>query len=254
VQLADGRWSQKYGWSYSEIIPATGPGISPEKHYWEMAKYGYLYRSKLIYYAVTKDTDEITVHRPSPFTDVAFYDYINSGVEYVFKNDFMIGTSAAPMLFSPDTALTRGMAATVFYRMAGSPDASRFANPFDDVNAGNWYYDAAKWAVANGIIFNYGGDGKFAPDRKITREEAAVAFYNYQRLSGVIPPDIILEITPDDIGEISEWARDAAKKLMMQMILRGTGGFSVFNPKGEISRIEFAGMLRDYCRYSEPLK
>jgi hypothetical protein len=49
AQLADGRWSQKYGWNYSEIIPATGPGVSPEKYYWEMAKYGYLYRSKMIF-------------------------------------------------------------------------------------------------------------------------------------------------------------------------------------------------------------
>jgi len=251
VQLADGRWSQKYGWSYSEIIPATVVGVSPEKYYWEMAKYGYLYRSKLLYYAVTKDTDEITVHRPSPFVDVALYDYINSGVEYVFKNGFMTGTSDAPMLFSPDTALTRGMAAAAFYRMAGSPDAGKFANTFDDMDAGKKYYDAVKWASANGIIFDYNGTGKFEPDRNITREEAAAMFYNYQRLTGIIPPDILLEMEPEDVEEISKWAREAAKKLMTQMIFRSTGGsFNSFIPKGEITRIEFAGILRDYCEAS----
>jgi hypothetical protein len=251
VQLDDGRWSQKYGWTYSEIIPATGPGISPEKYFWEMSKYGYLYRSKLLYYAVTKDTDEITVHRPSPFADVELYDYVNNGVEYVFKNGLMIGTSAAPMLFSPDTALTRAMAADVFYRMAGSPDAGKLANPFNDVDTGNRYYDAVNWAAANGILFDYSGDRKFAPDRKITREEAAAAFYNYQRLSGIIPPDILLEREPEDVDEISKWAREAAKKLMMQMIFRYPG--NLFIPKGEITRIEFAGMLRDYCEYSKSL-
>jgi len=239
MQLDDGRWSQKYGWAYSEIIPATGPGVSPEKYYWEMAKYGYLYRSKLLYYAVTKDTDEITVHRPSPFADVELYDYINSGVEYVFKNGFMTGLSDTPTLFGPDTALTHGMAAEAFYRMAGSPDAGG---------------DAVKWAAANGIIFDYSGEGKFRPDRKITREEAAAAFFNYQRLSGFIPPDVLLEMEPADIDEISEWARLAAKKLMMQMIFRGQDGFSNFNPKGEITRIEFAGMLRDYCIESNLIK
>jgi len=248
-QLDDGRWSQKYGWSYSEIIPATGPGISPEKHYWEMAKYGYLYRSKLLYYAVTKDTDEITVHRPSPFDDVKLYDYVTSGVEYVFKKGFMTGTSGSPLLFSPDMAMTRGMAAAAFYDIAGSPDAGKFINPFDDMDAGVRYYDAVKWAAANGIIFDYSGDGKFAPDRKITREEAAAAFYNYQRLSDLIPPDILLEMEPADMDEISEWAREAAKKLMMQMIFRCPGG--LFIPKGEITRIEFAGLLRDYCEYSK---
>jgi hypothetical protein len=254
-QLDDGRWSQKYGWDYSEIIPATGHGVSPEKFYWEMAKYGYLYRSKLIYYAVTKDTDEITIHRPSPFADVELYDYVNSGVEYVFKNGFMTGVSDAPMLFGPDTALSRGMAADVFYRMAGSPEAGKFANPFDDVEVGTWYYDAVKWAAANGIMFDYSGEGKFAPDRKITREEAAAAFFNYQRLSGFIPPDVLLEMEPADRDEISEWAKVAAKKLMMQMIIRGTGdSLNFFIPKGEINRIEFAGMLRDYCHESNLIK
>jgi hypothetical protein len=249
AQLADGRWSQKFGWGYSEIIPATSSGVSPEKYYWEMAKYGYLYRSKPLYYAVTKDTDEITVHRPSPFADVELYDYLNSGVEYVFKNGFMTGTSDAPMLFSPDTAMTRGMAVAAFYRMAGSPDAGKFANTFDDMDTGKWYYDAVKWASANGIIFDYSGSSKFAPDRKITREEAAAMFYNYQRLSGIIPPDILLEMEPDDMDEISKWAREAAKKLMMQMIFRCPG--NLFIPKGEITRIEFAGILRDYCMESK---
>jgi len=251
VQLDDGRWSQKYGWTYSEIIPATGSGISPEKYYWEMSKYGYLYRSKLIYYAVTKDTDEITVHRQSPFADVELYDYLTKGVEYVFKNGLMTGTSNAPMLFSPDMALTRAMAASAFYALAGSPDASRLANLFSDVDAGNRYYDAVKWAAANGIIFDYSGGGKFAPERKITREEAAFAFFNYQKLSRVIPEDFLLEMTPDDVDEISVWAREAAKKLMMQMIFRASGAsFNSFAPKGEISRIEFAGMLRDYYEES----
>jgi hypothetical protein len=251
------------GWSYSEIIPATGPGVSPEKHYWEMAKYGYLYRSKLLYYAVTKDTDEITVHRPSRFADVELYDYVNSGVEYVFKNGFMTGISDAPMLFkrgtfavstarlrfSPDTALTRGMTADAFYRVAGSPDADKFANTFDDMDTGNRYYDAVKWATANGIIFDNSGSGKFASDRKITREEAAAAFYNYQLLSGFIPPDVLLDMEPEDVNEISKWAKEAAKKLLRQMIFRCPGG--MFIPKGEITRIEFAGMLRDYCEYSK---
>ena len=249
VQLNDGRWSQKYGGSYSEIIPATGPDISPEKYFWEMSKYGYLYRSKLLYYAVTKDTDEITIHRPSPFADVDLYNYVNNGVEYVFKHGFMPGTNDAPMLFSPDTPLTRSMAAEAFYRMAGSPDASKLANPFDDMDAGNKYYDAVKWSAANKIIFDYTGSGKFAPDRNITREEAAVAFYNYQRLSEVIPPDVFLEKEPKDANEISKWAKEAVKKLMTQMIFRCPD--SIFNPKGEITRIEFAGMLRDYCEESK---
>ena len=56
---------------------------------------------------------------------------------------------------------------------------------------------------------------------------------------------------PEDVNEISKWAREAAKKLMMQMIFRSMGDFfNSFIPKGEITRIEFAGMLRYYYEES----
>ena len=247
AQIDDGRWSQKFEGDYSEIIPDAGAGESPGKYEWDMSKYGYTYNSKIIYYAVTKDTDEITTHRPSPFNDVELYAYINSGIEHAFKSGLMTGTSAEPMLFSPDMALTRGMAVTVFYRMAGSPDMSGFVNPFDDVGADTWYTNAVNWASVNNVI-NGNGDGKFSPDRNITREEAAVLFFNYQEFSGIIPPDELLDFEPEDADEISAWAREAAIKLMMQMIFFDTDG--MFIPKGEVTRIEFAGMLRDFYENS----
>ena len=243
AQLDDGRWSQKFEGDYSEIILSTSAGVSPGKYEWDMAKYGYTYNSKIIYYAVTKDTGEITVHRPSPFDDVDLYTYINSGIEYVLNKGLMTGTSAKPALFSPDTALTRGMVATVLYRMAGSPDMSGFANRFDDVSADRWYCDAVKWAAANSIM-NGVGNGKFIPERNITREETAVVFLNYQEFSGFFPPDVLLDMEPKDKAEISVWAREAAIKLMMQMIFFDTD--DNFIPRGEVTRIEFAGMLRDY--------
>jgi len=159
----------------------------------------------------------------------------------------MTGVSGSPTLFGPEAALTRGMTAAAFYSMAGSPDAGKFANRYADVYSGSLYYDAVKWEAANGIMLFNSVDNNFYPDSKITREEAAAAFFNYQRLSGVVPPDVLVEMEPEDLAEISEWARPAAKKLMTQMIFRGQDGFSNFNPKGGITRVEFAGMLRDYC-------
>ncbi|MCL1964555.1 MAG: DNRLRE domain-containing protein [Firmicutes bacterium] len=88
AQLDDGRWTDKLPVLYSKIIPGTAPGVSPGKYYWEMGRvYGQYYTSKIIYYAVTKDADEMTVHRPSPYVDVALYDYLNNGVEYERRNN-----------------------------------------------------------------------------------------------------------------------------------------------------------------------
>jgi len=69
AQLDDGRWSQKFPQEYSAIIPGTGAGISPAQNLWDSGRqFGWektqdFYQSKVIYFAVTKDTPEFTAHR-----------------------------------------------------------------------------------------------------------------------------------------------------------------------------------------------
>ncbi len=50
--------------------------------------------------------------------------------------------------------------------------STALANPFSDVPAGHWAYDAVDQLAADGIIEGY-GDGTFAGDRQITRYEMA---------------------------------------------------------------------------------
>jgi hypothetical protein len=68
TQLNDGRWAQKFPLANSEVIPYTGPGVSPQKYYWDSApqwlpKFKNFYTSKVVYFAVSKDTDEFTAHK-----------------------------------------------------------------------------------------------------------------------------------------------------------------------------------------------
>jgi hypothetical protein len=68
LQLNDGRWAQKFPLDHSEIIPYTAPGLSPGKYDWDSAsqwlpKFKNFYTSKVIYFAVTKDTDKFTEHK-----------------------------------------------------------------------------------------------------------------------------------------------------------------------------------------------
>jgi len=60
------------------------------------------------------------------------------------------------------TALVVGAASTTFAA----------ANPFSDVPAGHWAYDAIAQLAADGVIEGY-GDGTFRGDREITRYEMA---------------------------------------------------------------------------------
>ncbi|MDR3120593.1 MAG: S-layer homology domain-containing protein, partial [Clostridiales bacterium] len=68
AQLNDGRWAQKFPPVSSMIVPCTGPGISPGAYPWDSAyqrtnKTRDYYTSKTVYFAVTKDTNEFTMHR-----------------------------------------------------------------------------------------------------------------------------------------------------------------------------------------------
>lgn len=56
-----------------------------------------------------------------PFTDVSSGAWYRPAVSYVYKNGLYNGTAASA--FSPETAMTRGMFATVLSRLAGVPAA-----------------------------------------------------------------------------------------------------------------------------------
>jgi dienelactone hydrolase len=96
VQLSDGRWAQKFPLDPSEIVPGSGPGISPEKYPWDSAVMWYgktqdYYTSKAVYAAVAKDTNEFTRHKSSPgaqsgvlaVTDMAYELADSSGIKVV---------------------------------------------------------------------------------------------------------------------------------------------------------------------------
>ena len=72
--------------------------------------------------------------------------------------------------FRPDAPITRAEMAALLVRFAeGKVEA---AASFSDVPASHWAYDAINTAAAYGWI-NGVGEGRFSPDRPITRAEAA---------------------------------------------------------------------------------
>lgn len=81
--------------------------------------------------------------------------------KWAVDRDITSGTSR--YTFSPDAACTRAQVVTFLWRAAGSPAPMLNKNPFTDVRAGGYYYDAVLWAVQNGITagMDYGA---FDPD------------------------------------------------------------------------------------------
>ena len=104
----------------------------------------------------------------NPFTDVSESAYYYDAVMWAVANGVTNGTSATT--FSPDVTVTRAQMVTFLWRAYGSPKATG-SNPFADVSADAYYYDAVLWAVANGITVGTSAT-TFSPDAPVTRAQA----------------------------------------------------------------------------------
>ena len=84
-----------------------------------------------------------------------------------FENGLI--STASDGQFHADGTLTRAQAVTFICRaLNGRPTGS--ARSFSDVKEGSWYFDAANWALENGLV-GRGEDWAFKPDETMTRAQ-----------------------------------------------------------------------------------
>ena len=182
----------------------------------------------------------------NPFTDVSEKDWFYGDVMFVYENGLMLGTSKT--LFSPHGTATRGMMATILWRMEGSP-APKGKNSFTDVEAGKWYADAITWTAENGIFAGYGKD-KFGPDDPITREQLAAIFYRYADYKGY---DLTVKGNLDkfkDADKITDYAKTAMQWAVGSGLVKGKSG-NLLDSQGTATRAEIAAMLHRFIEKYE---
>lgn len=179
-----------------------------------------------------------------PFQDVPAAAWYRFAVDYVYDRGIMSGTSATT--FSPDGTVTRGMVAQILYAMEGKPAVSG-TGVFTDVNRNDWYADAVNWAAENGLVAGV-GEGLFAPNDSITREQLAVILYRYaqykqydttQSGSGA---DVF-----SDREKVSIWAADAVNWAVNAGLLSGKGN-NILDPIAGASRAEVAQIFMNFCQ------
>ena len=189
----------------------------------------------------------------NPFEDVKGADWFIDAVIYVYHNGLMSGTSADPMLFSPDATLTRGMMVTILYLIEGEPDISGLDNPFTDAPVGQMYSDAVIWAYHNGIVAGV-GSGRFAPNDPIKRQDMAVIFTRYMKYLKINQPVTTRWIIFADEADISDYAMDAIQILSNLGVISGVGknadGRIIIDPKGAATRAQAAAMLQRLANIS----
>ncbi|SMB89903.1 Ig-like domain (group 4) [Desulfonispora thiosulfatigenes DSM 11270] len=172
------------------------------------------------------------------FTDIANH-WAKDDIEFVVSRGLFSGTSAT--IFSPNTAMTRGMFVTVLGRLANADVSGYKKSNFTDVKSDAYYMGYIEWARKNSII-NGTGNGTFAPDQSITREQMAVIIQNYAKVIGFTMPKVYGENTFADSTKISVYAKDAVKQIQMAGVISGKHG-NLFDPQGTATRAEVSAVM-----------
>ena len=181
-----------------------------------------------------------------PFKDVTTDHPFYEDIKYVYEKGLMQGVSED--IFQSATTTTRGMIATILYRMEGEP-AVKNASSFRDVADGMYYTKAVAWAAANGIVNGY-ADGTFQPDQTISREQMAAILYRYAQYKGcdvsVGEDTNILSYT--DAAQVASYAVPAFQWAVGAGIINGTTA-TTLSPKGSATRGQVAAILHRYCEW-----
>lgn len=117
-----------------------------------------------------------------PFAD-ATNDWSKSYIAYAYDLGLMKGYSEDG-LFHPYDAVSRGMVATILYRLARADETST-VSPFADINGydtATYFAKPAIWAYRNGVVNGYtesDGSKTFRGAEAISREQLAALLYRF---------------------------------------------------------------------------
>jgi uncharacterized repeat protein (TIGR02543 family) len=171
------------------------------------------------------------------FDDVNTSHWFNDAVMYAASREIMNGTGSN--LFSPNVNMTRGMLAQVLYNYENKPDTDA-ENIFNDVGDTAWYADAVRWAADKGVVTGY-GNGVFAPEQNITREQLAAMLWRYAGK----PAAAGQKASFSDLNQVSSYAKEAIAWATSNGILNGKGN-NILDPKGYATRAQVAQMLKNF--------
>ena len=185
--------------------------------------------------------DELTEalgHKCAAFTDISGHwakDFI------CFATEQGLFQGVTDTTFVPDGAMSRAMAVTVLYRLAGEPEVTG-ETAFTDVNEEAYYYRALLWASQNEIAKGI-TETKFAPNGSVTREQAVTFLYRYVvNYLGQEPASGSDLSVFRDADEISTYAKEAMAWAAAEGLLEGYGDGTV-GPMNPVTRAQMAKFL-----------
>ncbi len=219
----------------------------------------------MCFFAANAETDGVL------YTDVPENAWYTEAVYDVTANGLMNGFGDS---FKPNETLTRAQAATLIWRLAGSPPTFEDNDVVGGENAGyadidyknpSWYFQAVIWCRNESIMKGYVLPGhydpagqliiewrayEFRPDQALTREEFAAMIYRFvdDNLDHFTGLGIY-----EDCEDVSNWAYQALSWCTAREIIMGTNenGPIYLYPKAEITRAEAAMIFMRLSRWME---
>ncbi|MDF2890122.1 MAG: hypothetical protein K0R80_489 [Clostridia bacterium] len=130
------------------------------------------------------------------------------------------------------------IAVNLYEALSGQEAVLQVKNPFTDTQN-------IKVVIANDLGIVKGvGDGKFAPDNEITRQEISVMLY---RTLQIAKPKYDYSVANNhvfaDNAMITDWAREAAGYLYGIEVINGVGD-NIFNPQANTTREEAVVLVK----------
>lgn len=165
------------------------------------------------------------------FVDVPADAYYADAVAWAVKEGITSGTSATT--FTPNASCTRAQMVTFLWRANGSPKATGI-NPFTDVNADAYYYDAVLWAAEKGITSGTTAT-TFSPNATLTRSQTVTFLWRANGSPAV---------SGGSFGDVAADAyyANAVAWAVSEGITSGTGGNN-FSPDAPCTRAQIVTFM-----------
>lgn len=198
-----------------------------------------------------KDVQRVPVFQPgTTFDDVSSHPN-QAAIEALADRGIINGMGDGTFL--PDATMTRAQFAAIVTRALGLVPGK--TDVFSDVSAGQWYAGYVGTAHGYGVV-NGVGNGKFAPQNEISRQEAATMIARAARLCGLDTAMTSTEIRNvlsqfGDYVTVASWAQESMAFCYREGILDE----SVFDiePKEPVLRCEIAQMLYNLLKQANLL-
>lgn len=180
------------------------------------------------------------------YTDISDH-WAKERILFVIDQGYFSGMSETE--FMPNETMTRGMFVTVLGNVDNMDKSQNYESDFVDVADSDWFAPYVGWAVEKGVASGL-GDGIFAPNQSVSREQMAVMLLQYINLSGVELVQNTASQSFADHEEISVWALEAVYYMQSRGLLSGKEN-NLFDPQGQATRGEVATLLKNVVESME---